>query len=477
MARLLPYIIQNTNPMKSIDKVKIRMYRQGLGDCFLLTFYGEKDNEFNLLIDCGVLSKANEYKEKMIKVAENIKTVTNDKIDVLVATHEHWDHLSGFLQAQSIFDSMKIEQIWMAWTEDPKDSFAKKLKTSHADKLKALTLAYEKLKTQPTDNFNLKQKKGHNKYLNAFDSFFNFFGIDKNDSILNINKTSDAFDTLRERKESEKVFLEPASNEVIELKELPGVRIYVLGPPKDNKALKKMNPSKTKSEVYEFNYNLSLGESFNSALASDKDTNRPFDSKDCISLDDAKFQYPSYFNDENEWRKIENDWLYSAGNLAIALDSAINNTSLALAFEFIDSGKVLLFPADAQIGNWLSWSNYHWTVKNNGGKETITIDDLFSRTVFYKVGHHGSHNATMKEQGLEKMNSNELIAMIPVNQQMAKAQGWDKMPFKPLLEALNEKTKDKVIIQDEDYPSSIKTENKIEDGSSDLYFDVVIHNK
>ena len=35
-----------------------------------------------------------------------------------------------------------------------------------------------------------------------------------------------------------------------------------------------------------------------------------------------------------------------------------NNTSLALAFELIEKGrvgKVLLFPADAQVGNWLSW--------------------------------------------------------------------------------------------------------------------------
>ena len=462
--------------MKSIDRVKIRMYRQGLGDCFLLTFYGDKDSKFNLLIDCGVLSKAKEYKDKMIEVAENIKDITANKIDVLVATHEHWDHLSGFIQAQSVFDSMNIDEIWMAWTEDPKDSFAIKLKASHKSKLTAITRAYEKLKKHSTTNFNLKQKKGHAKYLSAFNSFFNFFGMDNSDNVFNINGTAEAFDTLRKRKKSNKVFLEPTSNEIIELKDLPGVRIYVLGPPKDAKAIKKMNPSKKESEVYELNYNLSLGDSFNSALETSTDLNKPFNSKECISVPDATLQFPSYFEGQNDWRKIDEDWLYSAGNLAIALDSAVNNTSLALAFEFIDSGKVLLFPADAQIGNWLSWSNYEWTIKNNGKKETITIDDLFSRTVFYKVGHHGSHNATMKDRGLEKMNSNELIAMIPVNQKMARAKSW-KMPFKPLLEALNEKTKYKVIIQDEDYPDTIKTTNKIKDGISDLYFDVVIHNK
>ena len=462
--------------MKPIEKVKIRMYRQGLGDCFLLTFYGDKESKFNLLIDCGVLSKGNVYKDKMIEVAENIKQVTDEKIDVLVATHEHWDHLSGFIQAQSVFDSMTIDEIWMAWTEDPKDSFAKKLKASQNSKLKAITLAFEKLKNQGTHNFNLKQKAGHIKYLNAFNSFFNFFGMDSSDNVLNLNGTGEAFDTLRKRKKSNKVFLRPTSNEVIELKELPGVRIYVLGPPKDEKALKKMNPSKKDSQVYELDFNISLGESFISAMELDSDKNSPFDSKECMNESDAKTNYVDYFAPKNDWRKIDEDWLYSAGNLAIALDSAVNNTSLALAFEFIDSGKVLLFPADAQIGNWLSWSNYEWTVKNGSKIETIKMDDLFSRTVFYKVGHHGSHNATMKAEGLEKMNSNELIAMIPVNQDMAKAKKW-KMPFKPLLDALNDKTKDRVIIQDEDFPDSIKTTNKIKDGISDLYFDVVIHNK
>jgi hypothetical protein len=44
-----------------------------------------------------------------------------------------------------------------------------------------------------------------------------------------------------------------------------------------------------------------------------------------------------------------------AGRLALQLDSDTNNTSLVLAFELGKSGRVLLFPGDAQVGNWLSW--------------------------------------------------------------------------------------------------------------------------
>jgi hypothetical protein len=57
-----------------------------------------------------------------------------------------------------------------------------------------------------------------------------------------------------------------------------------------------------------------------------------------------------------------------------------------LAFELGKGGKVLLFAADAQRGNWISWKD---------GDQTITATDLLDRTVVYKVGHHGSHNATL----------------------------------------------------------------------------------
>ena len=61
-----------------------------------------------------------------------------------------------------------------------------------------------------------------------------------------------------------------------------------------------------------------------------------------------------------------------------------------LAIELVASGKVLLFAADAQTGNWLSWSAVKF-------KDGAKLDDLLKRTVFYKVGHHASHNATLPE--------------------------------------------------------------------------------
>src|SRR5256885_145772 len=82
-------------------RLRIRMFRQGLGDCFLLTF----DNKVHVLIDCGVIVGTQAPEPLMTRVVQSIRDATKGKgkkgkVDVLVVTHEHWDHVSGFKQAR-----------------------------------------------------------------------------------------------------------------------------------------------------------------------------------------------------------------------------------------------------------------------------------------------------------------------------------------------------------------------------------------
>lgn len=116
----------------------------------------------------------------------------------------------------------------------------------------------------------------------------------------------------------------------------------------------------------------------------------------------------------------------------MALDSATNNAIVALAIEVVATGEVLLFPADAQVGNWLSWHHLTWQA---GGKE-VTTPDLLSRTVFYKVGYQGSGNATLKAKGLEMMTSPKLVAFIPVDHVMAVSKRWGNMRLPSLTDDL-----------------------------------------
>ena len=68
------------------------------------------------------------------------------------------------------------------------------------------------------------------------------------------------------------------------------------------------------------------------------------------------------------------------------LDKQMNNTSVILLFEV--GGKKLLFPGDAQLENWM------FALKD--AKNAKATRKLLAGVDLYKVGHHGSLNATPK---------------------------------------------------------------------------------
>ena len=99
----------------------------------------------------------------------------------------------------------------------------------------------------------------------------------------------------------------------------------------------------------------------------------------------------------------------------------------------------------------------------------MTGPDLLARAIFYKVGHHGSHNATLKQQGLEEM-TNLRVAMIPVNHEMAVKKRWGKMPLDELVDALKKQAKGVVLrVDDPNMPPS--HENVVEDPGK-LFYEV-----
>ena len=71
--------------------------------------------------------------------------------------------------------------------------------------------------------------------------------------------------------------------------------------------------------------------------------------------------------------------------------------------------------------------------------------------MLYKVGHHGSHNATLREHGLELMRHDDLVALLPVDEEFARGQHrpWN-MPFPPLHRRLRQRTKGRILRADRD---------------------------
>jgi hypothetical protein len=444
------------------------MYRHGLGDCLLLRFRRESgDGTFNLLIDCGLIMVAKDAKATMTEVAKDIAKICNSRLDVVVMTHEHWDHVSAFSesQARQVFDGIEVGEVWYGWTEDPQNELGQRLRKERALKVEALARAVAAL--SGSENPLIAARAAN------LGGLLGFFGLDMASAANgNIGKTREAFDYLQRRSGVKTRYCAPNKPPM----PLPGVletRVYVLGPPQDEGLIKKSSPSKKGREVYELASESKLASNLESAflrLSGGQPTEGTTTFDDCpfdptlrrrdgsssvrSSQTLEQLIYETWDAPGEEWRRAEDDWTQVAEILALNLDTHTNNTCLVLAFEFADTGEVFLFPADAQVGSWLSWQDLRWKVKAGNGSAEVTGPDLLARTVFYKVGHHGSHNATLREHGLEQMTHEDLVAFIPVFREHAVKNRWLGMPFEPLVKRLGEKTSGRLLRSDEEWPQA-----------------------
>jgi hypothetical protein len=435
--------------------IRVRMYRHGLGDCFLLSLLRDPpDRSFHMMIDCGVILGTPGAADRLRAVVTSIIEDTAGRVDVLVVTHEHYDHVAGFVLVRDLFagadeagvaDRLSVGEVWFAWTEDPANELASAIRRERAAQLQALTAMALRLGAAAEDE-------------PAVATALSFFGVDTKGKGL--GATAQAMQNAAALAPPGRVrYLQPGT--VIAPDAAPELRFRVLGPPMDRASLRRTDST---SEVYRIDAD-DLAASVRLAAGADEgmsDAASPFGpgwglplSSLADNMDDRADFFRDHYLDgpgrDEAWRRIDGAWIASAEGLALAMDGATNNTSLVLAIELTGSGKVLLFPADAQVGNWLSWEGLSWP--DEGG--AVTARDLLGRTVFYKVGHHGSHNATLRARGLELMPATDLVSFIPVDEAMAKKKRWNRMPLPALVDALRERCGDAVIRIDHEPSGSI----------------------
>ncbi len=444
----------------------VRHYCQGIGDCHLLSFPRPDGSLFRMLIDCGIHSSVAGGAELIREIAADIATETGGRLDVLVVTHEHWDHVSGFVSAASVFQGFSIGEVWMAWSEDPDDPDAVAF-----DRFKGAALAALQGASLRLDGLD-----DPGDYVAGLrDGLQSVMGFEFGAAGERVRAARDAAAALASRQPP--VYLGPETAPFT-LPGLANLRVYVLGPPRGRQALR----LETKAgEIYPPGGNAAaaLLRPLQGALAVNDggggalDDDAPFDAHVGISFSGirdgseegatADFVRRRYhdplpagpgkpgINDatlrDQSWRRIDADWLAPAADLAMQLDRGVNNTSLVLAFEVVDGGRVFLFPGDAQIGSWLSWQDVEWTV----GEAGVKAADLMARTVYLKVAHHGSENATPSRSGLDLMTSPDLSAFIPTSKADARKVHWAGMPYDAILTALSAKTAGRVLRADDDW--------------------------
>ena len=108
-------------------RLTLRCYGVGFGDCFLLTFhYAGSTGDRHVLIDFGsTQSPPNAKKNFMKLIANDIAAVVGPRLHVLIATHRHADHISGFETNESgtgtgdIIAALEPQLVVQPWTERP----------------------------------------------------------------------------------------------------------------------------------------------------------------------------------------------------------------------------------------------------------------------------------------------------------------------------------------------------------------------
>lgn len=436
-------------------KARITMYRmQELGDCFLLTFTAGRDVS-RMLIDCGCFRNSGSSIARIKTVVADIKTTLDGApLDVVAGTHQHNDHVNGFFHAEKEFRDIGVKQTFLSWLDNPEDRRAQEV----GDKFHNL----RKQIVQIRDGLHKKLRGARNaatrgtEAFHLLDGLLGFFGAQKNaDGPPEV--PAKGIGVLKKIGTVKPEYLKPGRS--LDMPGLPAgtVRIHVLGPPRETELLYRKDPREGESYDRELAAASLHADRFLSAVAGKSDgssrqeDNYPFNAEfkrtRPASGSALARVMKRYRHTGESWRTIDEDWMDQAGALALYLDTYTNNSSLALAIELVASRKVLLFAADAQTGNWLSWKNVKWD------DPKVTTDSLIERTVFYKAGHHASHNATLPEV-FDKMNHPDLVALIPVDKSdpnIKKDDGW-KMPAEHLFEHLKKQTSNRVLQMDDRNP-------------------------
>jgi hypothetical protein len=224
-----------------------------------------------------------------------------------VLTHQHKDHLSGFISTADIFDDLNISDLWLSYLDDPGGKEAKAMRKVTEKFWKKNEESKEKAKKKFAGN------KAVEKMLEAKEAQDLFAeGQTGGEAISNL---------LRWSKSGPKFFV-PGTAFLLPGLPKNSIRVFVMGPPTDPDLLRKLNPS-AGDAVHSLNAMMNMMNlDTSSALMlnalntitgneTTETENFPFNKKFSCKYNPVETAClkERYTNPEEDWRKIDHEWL------------------------------------------------------------------------------------------------------------------------------------------------------------------------
>ena len=460
---------------KSEGVLRVRMYRIGFGDFFLLTVPTESGPQ-HILIDCGVHAGDIGTMDECVK---DLIKETGGKLALVIVTHYHADHISGFASNFDDFAECEVGAVWITNRLDPNDKDALKLH----QQIKSVA-------SQLRMGLRLRLGLGENEEPGKGIALAEAQALYKAENALGITLGAQDREGKNEKalrlltkgfKNKPKVYYYQGGDEPFLPDVLKGaITAKLLGPaPKDSGGV--------------FSGKENSNAQYLAAAADDgvPETGRlePFEGKWQRIADASSYPKEAFggFKSHAEMEKILHDSQPDAMlAMADALDGTLNNQSLVILFTC--QGKKLLFVGDAQWGNWSYWL-YGKKVTNEFPGITATAKEILGSIDFYKVGHHGSTNAN-PIPAVEAINV-DCVSMCSTesadydakkNRPHGSLENESEVPRTVLMDALETRTNYKLVRSDwipvADVPASPEAKGQLPKlpknfSAGDLYIDYI----
>jgi beta-lactamase superfamily II metal-dependent hydrolase len=391
--------------------LRVRMYRVGFGDFFLLTVRNG-DDEKHILVDCGV------HAVDLDSIGDAVDRMARDcggHLSLVVMTHRHADHISGFAKCSVAFSKITVDRVWMPWFEDPDNKAAAKIQTN-------LTALAGQLSLQLA-------ARGRPDPLAEPDPFAAMAeNITGGMAASGGSSNQKALDVLHGGFQNK---VKPDYYRAGDPAKFPqdlidaGLSARILGPPGDPALITQMTNTADQYLADAMQEDDGIAATFPKAFRSDTYPDHAF----------------KFFTASKVRALIDGARPDVLAARAQAADKTLNNQSLVILFSF--GGKNLLFAGDAQWGNWENFL-YGGAFGTSGHTEmTKEATEILKNLDFYKVGHHGSRNATPKDAVAAMMRPG--CACMCSTQIKA----YNEVPREPLMQALSARMKGKLARSDQ----------------------------